>query len=509
MTYSRAVVERAGELRRSGLSCREIARELDGPSKSAVARWTRAGAAGGTVGRAVAKMDLPKVVGDGPVYPDIDPDDKDALIERLVLENAVLRAVNDVLKAASLDGMSNREKTLVIDRLRPCGKWSLRELTSSLGISKSSYEYQRRAIARPDRLAPLRALVRRIFTEDGEGARGYRFVTARLRELDEPVRASEKVVLRIMREEGLVPRWMRRKRRPYSSYAGEPTPAPPNLVRRDFRSALPNFLWLTDITEFRLPGGEKVYLSPVIDCFGGMLVAWSIGLHPDKRLANSSLRLIQARFQTRQAIESQVVGDLRDTLDRNRTVRQRPRAIDTDNTRQQKRQIVVEHLVLETLGQQIAFGNLVLERRTKTSHKIIERNVLDQLTIEHQVVAQCLVNGFKEGRRRAQGALVGVAVHGSKRFLDRVDNHLHHIDGNGIEQAVNRAKVNVKGLAVDIGLARDGTHRNVCQRLFHEQALESGKDGIAAANDAAVKTRFAGCHGHVPSICEHSSTDER
>lgn len=204
MTYSRAVVERAGELRRSGLSCREIARELDGPSKSAVARWTRAGAAGGAVGRAVAKMDLPKVVGDGPVYPDIDPDDKDALIERLVLENAVLRAVNDVLKAASLDGLSNREKTLVIDRLRPCGKWSLRELTSSLGISKSSYEYQRRAIARPDRLAPLRALVRRVFTEDGEGARGYRFVTARLRELDEPVRASEKVVLRIMREEGLV-----------------------------------------------------------------------------------------------------------------------------------------------------------------------------------------------------------------------------------------------------------------------------------------------------------------
>ncbi|MDY5865248.1 MAG: hypothetical protein SPK12_07420, partial [Collinsella sp.] len=130
MTYSRAVVERAGELRRSGLSCREIARELGGPSKSAVARWTRAVASGGTVGRAVAKMDLPKVVGDGPVYPDIDPDDKDALIERLVLENAVLRAVQDVLKAESLDGMSNREKTLVIDRLRPCGKWSLRELTS-------------------------------------------------------------------------------------------------------------------------------------------------------------------------------------------------------------------------------------------------------------------------------------------------------------------------------------------------------------------------------------------
>ena len=38
----------------------------------------------------------------------------------------------------------------------------------------------------------------------------------------------------------------RRRAGAYSSYGGEVTPAPPNLVRRDFRSALPNFLWLTD-----------------------------------------------------------------------------------------------------------------------------------------------------------------------------------------------------------------------------------------------------------------------
>ncbi|MFR7797052.1 MAG: hypothetical protein ACLU37_01895 [Collinsella sp.] len=34
---------------------------------------------------------LPRVVGDGPTYPDIDPEDKDALIERLQLENDILR----------------------------------------------------------------------------------------------------------------------------------------------------------------------------------------------------------------------------------------------------------------------------------------------------------------------------------------------------------------------------------------------------------------------------------
>ena len=67
--------------------------------------------------------------------------------------------------------------------------------------------------------------------------------------------------------------------------------APPNLVARDFRAGLPNFLWLTDVTEFRLPapGQPKVYLSPVLDCFDGGLASWSISTSPDAELANSSL----------------------------------------------------------------------------------------------------------------------------------------------------------------------------------------------------------------------------
>lgn len=224
MAYSRRMAERARALRRAGLTVMEITEILGGPGKTSVWRWIRD--VRKPAGRAGGGMDLPRLVGDGPDYPDIDPEDKDALIERLRLENAVLRAVQDVLKAESLDGMSNREKTLVIDRLRPAGKWSLRELTGFLRISRSSYDYQRRAIARPDRLAPLRDVVRRVFLEDGDGARGYRFVVRRLRELDDPVRVSEKVVRRIMREEGLVPRWMRRRAGAYSSYGGEVTPRP-------------------------------------------------------------------------------------------------------------------------------------------------------------------------------------------------------------------------------------------------------------------------------------------
>ncbi|MCM6095114.1 DDE-type integrase/transposase/recombinase, partial [Klebsiella pneumoniae] len=42
------------------------------------------------------------------------------------------------------------------------------------------------------------------------------------------------------------------------------------------------------LTEFQLPAG-KVYLSPVIDCFDGQVVSWSIGTRPDATQVNTML----------------------------------------------------------------------------------------------------------------------------------------------------------------------------------------------------------------------------
>jgi transposase InsO family protein len=89
-----------------------------------------------------------------------------------------------------------------------------------------------------------------------------------------------------MRQEGLAAATTRRRR--YGSYRGEIGTAPENLINRDFRAAAPNEKWLTDITEFQIPAG-KVYLSPVIDCFDGLVVSWSIGTRPDAELVNTML----------------------------------------------------------------------------------------------------------------------------------------------------------------------------------------------------------------------------
>ena len=51
-----------------------------------------------------------------------------------------------------------------------------------------------------------------------------------------------------------------------------------------------NKKWLTDITEFHIPAG-KAYLSPIVDCFDGMLVSWTISTRPDAELVNTMLDL--------------------------------------------------------------------------------------------------------------------------------------------------------------------------------------------------------------------------
>jgi transposase InsO family protein len=113
---------------------------------------------------------------------------------------------------------------------------------------------------------------------------GYRRVRAALGR--QKVFISEKVVRRLMKQEHLSATTTRRRR--YGSYAGEISPAPDNLINRDFRAAAPNEKWLTDITEFQIPAG-KVYLSPIIDCFDGLVISWSIGTRPDAELVNTML----------------------------------------------------------------------------------------------------------------------------------------------------------------------------------------------------------------------------
>jgi len=134
-----------------------------------------------------------------------------------------------------------------------------------------------------DKYLEIRRSITEIF-ELNHRCYGYRRLQASLDR--QRVTISEKVVQRLMKQERLVV--AKPKRRRCGSYFGEISPAPENIINREFQAAVPNEKWLTDITEFQIPAG-KVYLSPIIDCFDGLVISWSIGGHPDAELVNTML----------------------------------------------------------------------------------------------------------------------------------------------------------------------------------------------------------------------------
>jgi transposase InsO family protein/transposase-like protein len=211
-------------------------------------------------------------------------------IRRLQLEQDLLKKANELLKKdLGIDRqlLTNREKTQLVDALR--STYALTELLRAVGMPRSSYFYHRARLEVADKHAEVRRVMTDIF-ERNYRCYGYRRLHASLTK--QSVNISEKVVRRLMRQQSLVPIACRRRR--YGSYMGEISPAPDNLLNRDFSASVPNEKWLTDITEFQIPAG-KVYLSPMIDCFDGMVVSWSIGTRPDAELVNT---MLDAAIQT-------------------------------------------------------------------------------------------------------------------------------------------------------------------------------------------------------------------
>lgn len=205
-------------------------------------------------------------------------------IRQLQLERDLLKKATELIKkglGVDLQLLSNREKTLLVNALRDL--YQLPELLTRLGLARSSYFYHRTRLQMEDKYLAIRHSITEIF-ERNHRCYGYRRLQASLAR--QCVSISEKVVRRLMKQENLIVAMPKRRR--YRSYLGEISPAPENIINREFKAAAPNEKWLTDITEFRIPAG-KIYLSPIIDCFDGLVISWTIGTSPDAQLVNTML----------------------------------------------------------------------------------------------------------------------------------------------------------------------------------------------------------------------------
>ncbi len=205
-------------------------------------------------------------------------------IEFLKMERDVYEKAAEIIKkdqGINLQTLTNREKTIVIDALKK--RYKLKKLLIILHISKSSYFYQTKVL-NDDKYLKIRKQIHNIFVES-KSTYGYRRIKIQLEK--EGVSVSEKVIRRLMKEENI--QVIMKKKRKYNSYIGEISPAVKNVINRDFSADKPNTKWLTDITEFHIPSG-KVYLSPIVDCFDGMVVSWTVSTSPTAKMVNDMLR---------------------------------------------------------------------------------------------------------------------------------------------------------------------------------------------------------------------------
>ena len=140
-------------------------------------------------------------------------------------------------------------------------------------IPRSSFYYQTRVLKANDKYADLKQRISDIYHHH-KGRYGYRRITQALK--NEGSTYNHKLVARLMGELKLSARIRRQK---YRSYKGQCGVIAKNRVKRRFRAGAPNRRWLTDITEFKV-GEDKLYLSPILDCFNNEIISYELSRRP-------------------------------------------------------------------------------------------------------------------------------------------------------------------------------------------------------------------------------------
>lgn len=266
-----------------GESIKSVSEDI-GYTRTSIYAWRKKYLQKGAIALMNDKNIQPETLKEGSAASNATVEELKAQMLDMQLEIDILKETINVLKkdpGIDQTSLKNREKAVIVDALR--NRYSLPLLFNKLSFAKSCYYYQENVFSKPDKYTNLRNRIRKIFTENKERY-GYRRIYGMLAK--ECCTVSEKVVRRIMKQENLVVRI--RKKQKYSSYKGEITPAVSNVIARNFHADKPNQKWLTDITEFAIPAG-KVYLSPIVDCFDGLLPCWTIGTSPNSNLVNTML----------------------------------------------------------------------------------------------------------------------------------------------------------------------------------------------------------------------------
>ena len=171
------------------------------------------------------------------------------------------------------------------------GKYGAKSICQFLKISESGYY---RWLRNQGKLSARRLLLVRIQGILAEHPDNQNYGVRRMQTAlaHRGTHVSIRTVYRTMSEAGLI----HRHRRPHGiTKADTATQDRENLLKRDFTAAAPLKKLLTDITEVQCADG-KLYVSPILDCYNGEIVALEMRDNMKKELCIDTIKQLREKY---------------------------------------------------------------------------------------------------------------------------------------------------------------------------------------------------------------------
>ena len=173
-------------------------------------------------------------------------------------------------------------KYLAIKYLHEEKNWSINWMCKKIGIARASYyKWLHRDVPEQELENIKLAELIKEYDERFNHILGYRRMTSWINHFNQ-TDYKKKRVHRIMKKLG-IHSVIRKKKKKYTS--STPEAVAENKLGRDFYASAPNEKWVTDVTEFKVPGEQKkLYLSAIIDLYDRYPVAYVISTRNDNNL---------------------------------------------------------------------------------------------------------------------------------------------------------------------------------------------------------------------------------
>lgn len=166
-------------------------------------------------------------------------------------------------------------------------------MCKELGVSETGYHKWKRTNGKPKAWQLLLVKIHGILDEHPDN-RNYGVERVLIALQQKGVKTSRSTVRRTMRKGNLL---HKSHRSPDGlTKADKKAQRPENVIKRNFTAKKPNEKWLTDITQVPCSDG-KLYIAPILDCFGGEIVSLAMADNMKKELC---IQAIQDAYKSRQ-----------------------------------------------------------------------------------------------------------------------------------------------------------------------------------------------------------------